>query len=631
MCGIAGFVSKDRSMNVGRGLIADMCAAIRHRGPDDTGIWAEGNVGFGMTRLSIIDLEGGHQPIHNEDKTVWIVFNGEIYNYPELRASLLKRGHVFYTSSDTETIVHLYEEYGRECVSHLRGMFAFAIWDKKRDELFIARDRLGIKPLYYYLDEGRLIFGSEIKSILRCGIPTGVHYPSLVDYFFYGYVPDPDSMFEGVRKLPPGHSLTYKGGKAETRQYWDVKYEVGEPGTEEFYVDRLLEILDEAVRIHLISDVPLGAFLSGGIDSSVVAALMSRHMKEPVKTFSIGFKSQKFNELPYARMVAEKYNTEHHEEIVEPDAKAVIEDLVRQFDEPFADSSAIPTYYVSRMARKHVKVVLTGDGGDELFGGYTHYLTSPITRHTSWIPEVIKKGLFLNMSRVLPEWSPGINTLRHISCSESERFVKKYSRGMSLLHGEIFSEELGKKAGSTDPSPALLRHLDKVRGRDPVTKLQYLDTKMYLPSDILTKVDRMSMMVSLEARVPILDHRLVEFAATIPPELKVRGMDTKYIFKKAAERLLPKEVIHRPKQGFAVPINEWIKGEWAGMSEDLLLGQRALSRNNFNPKFLGRIMNEHRWGRRDHSHIIWTLMVLELWFREMIDGKPARASSYADR
>ena len=621
MCGIAGIVYVRSGKKAEQTLIKEMCVAIRHRGPDDMGIWTGGRAGIGMTRLSIIDLSGGHQPIHNEDESLWIVFNGEIYNYPELRSMLSKKGHKFYTSSDTEVIIHLFEEYGPDCVRRLRGMFAFAIWDKVREELFIARDRLGIKPLHYYIDGDRLIFGSEIKSILKCGVPREPHYPSLINYFFYGHVPDPDTMFKGVRKLPPGHFLIYRKGEAEVKQYWDIKYEYGDPKPEEFYIDRILEILDEAVGIHLISDVPLGAFLSGGIDSSLVVALMSRHMKEPVKTFSIGFRSQKFNELPYARMVAEKYKTEHHEEIVEPDAKAVIESLVKQFDEPFADSSAIPTYYVSRMAKKWVKVVLTGDGGDELFGGYTHYLTSRITRHTSWIPDIIKKGVFRNVCRLLPEWSPGINILRHISCDETERFVQKYARGMSLLHNEIFSEELREKVGSTDPSPALICHLDKVSGRDPLTKLLYLDTKMYLPSDILTKVDRMSMLTSLEARVPILDHSLVEFAATIPPEMKIKGMTTKYLLKKAAERLLPKEVIYRPKQGFAVPINEWIKGEWSKMCEDLLLGERALARNNFNPKFLNRIMTEHRWGRRDHSHIIWTLMVLELWFREMIDAE----------
>lgn len=628
MCGIAGIVYSDQSRKAEQDLLIRMCAAIRHRGPDDTGIRVEGSMGIGMTRLSIIDLSSGRQPIHNEDCSIWIVFNGEIYNYPELRKDLAERGHGFYTATDTETIVHLYEEYGEECVKHLRGMFAFAIWDKKKKELFVARDRLGIKPFYYYFDGKLFVFGSEIKSILQSGEVTSEPYrPAIVNYFFYGYQPGEETMFKGIRKLMPGHAMKYKDGGISIHRYWDVEYKFEKTQKEEFYIERLLEILDEAVRMHMISDVPIGAFLSGGTDSSMVVALMAKNMNRPVKTFSIGFENQKFNELPYARMVAERYGTEHHEEIVKADAGSLMQDIVRQFDEPFADSSAIPTYYVSRMAKKWVTVVLTGDGGDELFGGYGHYLKSPLLRHTEWIPELVRKSIFLNLSKFLPEWSPGINTLRGISCTENERFIQKYTKGYLLLHNEIFSGELKDDVMSTDPSPALLRHLDKVKEKDYLTKLLYLDTKTYLPGDILTKVDMMSMMVSLESRVPILDHRVVEFAATIPPELKVRGMTTKYLFKKAAERLLPKEVIYRPKQGFAVPIGSWIKNEWSDMSRELVLGKRALARGNFNPKFLNQLMSEHKWGRRDHSYFIWTLMVLELWFREMIDRQPEMDSS----
>lgn len=622
MCGITGIVYKDTSEKVSFEMLSRMCGTIKHRGPDDTGLFTWKNAGIGMTRLSIIDLEGGHQPVHNEDETVWIVFNGEIYNYAELRSYLSGKGHTFYTSSDTESIVHLYEEHGEDCVKYLRGMFAFAIWDIRAGSLFMARDRMGIKPFYYYHDGGKIVFGSEIKAIMACeGVPCKLNPQSLVYYMPFGYVPDPDSMFLNIHKLPPGHSMTYCKGRAKIQRYWDIEYKPERSRSEEFYIERILELLEEAVKIRLMSEVPLGAFLSGGIDSGMVVALMAKNMGEPVKTFSIGFEYEKYNELQYARAVAKKYGTDHHEEIVNPDAESVLQMLVNQFDEPFADSSAIPTFYVSRMAKKWVTVALSGDGGDELFGGYGHYLEGYLTRYSRWIPEWARKKILLNTTKALPEWFPGINVLRHLSFNENERIIEKYAKGLLPIHSEIFSREFVETTSTTDPSSAMLDCLDKVRDKDVLTKLQYLDMNRYLPCDILTKVDQTSMMVSLEARVPILDHHLVEFAATIPPEMKVKGMTTKYLFKKAAERLLPKEVIYRPKHGFAVPVTKWIRKEWEDISRELVLGERALARCNFNPKFLNRIMAEHKWGRRDHGQVIWTLMVLELWFRRMIDGR----------
>jgi len=598
-----------------------MCAVIRHRGPDDTGIWIGDGVGLGMTRLSIIDLSTGQQPIHNEDRTVWIVFNGEIYNFREEREILQQRGHHFYTTSDTEVIVHLYEEYGEDCVQRLRGMFAFAIWDQRRSQLLLARDRLGIKPLYYYSDGLRLLFGSELKTILQCrDVPRDVYPPALVNYTFYGYVPDPETIFRGIQKLPPGHLLVCRNGAVKVQPYWNLTFQVdGNEQPEEFYIQRTLEILSDAVKSHLVSDVPLGAFLSGGVDSSIVVALMARHVAEPVKTFSIGFTNQAYDELPYARLVAQRYGTDHHEEIVNPDAESIVLDLVRQFDEPFADSSAIPTYYVSRMARRHVTVALSGDGGDEVFAGYTHYRLSPVTKYSRRIPESLRTALLRPLSKCLPAWLPGAQTLRYISCSEIDRISMKYSRGLSPYHASIFSPELVHTVASTDPSVVLLPWLRDVQDKDRLTQLQYLDSKTYLCGDILTKLDRASMMVSLEARVPFLDHQLVEFAASVPPHLKMKGNATKHLLKRVAERLLPHEVIHRPKQGFAVPIESWVRREWSEMSHELVLGGRALARRNFNPRFLNRIMTEHRCGRRDHSATIWALMVLELWFREMID------------
>ena len=619
MCGIAGIINNADNGLVKNTLIKGMCSVIQHRGPDHTGMWCAGRVGIGMTRLSIIDRAGGFQPIHNEDKSMWIVFNGEIYNYPLLRSELQKKGHSFYTESDTETIIHLYEEYGAACVEHLRGMFAFAIWNTREQELFVARDRLGIKPLHYFHDSKHLIFGSEIKSLLASGkIRPEVDSQELVHYFFYGYTPDPGCMFKGIRKLLPGHYLVWKTGKLQVKKYWDVRYCPDFELSEEYLIDKALEIMKEAVKIRLMSEVPLGAFLSGGIDSSIVVALMAQQMSEPVKTFSIGFEDQGYNELHFARMVAEKYDTEHHEEIVQPDAEEVIGDLIRQFDEPFADSSAIPTYYVSKMAKKWVTVSLSGDGGDELFGGYKRYKEGWLSRWSQYLPPVLKKLLRSAVVEHLPLSCPGINTLSYISLGNNEQIVWKYAKMLSPFHRRIFSGLFSEQL-ETDPAPIFIRYLSKVAAMDRLSQLQYLDSKTYLPGDILTKVDRTSMLVSLEARVPLLDHHLVEFAATIPPQYKIRNGETKYLLKKIAERLLPHEVIYRPKQGFAVPIDGWIRKEWQEMSHDLVLGDKARQRDIFKVDFLQHIMAEHKSGRRDNSHIIWTMMVLEMWFREFID------------
>jgi asparagine synthase (glutamine-hydrolysing) len=619
VCGITGILYHDPAQVVDPALLDRMCLSIRHRGPDDKGAWVDGNVGIGMTRLSIIDLAGGSQPIHNEDESMWIVFNGEIYNFPELRKNLLGKGHRFYTESDTETILHLYETQGEECVNFLRGMFAFAIWDCRNRTLFLARDRIGKKPLYYYTDGDQFLFGSEIKTILRKeDVPREMSPFALIHYIPYGYVPDPESMFQGIRKLPPGHHLTCRRGEVRVRKYWDVQYQVGKVLTEDDYIDRMMEIFSEAVRIRLISEVPLGAFLSGGIDSSMVVAMMAKHMGEPVKTFSIGFENQSYNELEFARTVSKRFGTDHHEEIVKPDADSIILDLVRSFDEPFADSSAIPTFYVSRMARKHVTVTLSGDGGDELFGGYGRYRDSWFGEYSRFIPKPVK-SLLMQLGISLPESFPGVSTLRYIALGDDTRYIWKMAKRMSVIHEDIFSKDIAERVSSTDPAPTFLQYMNSLNGQDKLTRRMYLDLKTYLPGDIMTKVDRMSMAVSLETRAPILDHLLVEFAATIPSGLKVNGAATKYIWKKAAERLLPKEIIYREKQGFAIPISFWIKKEWSEIADELVLGDRALSRRNFNVKFLRNLVREHRVGRRDNSYLIWTLMILELWYREYID------------
>lgn len=618
MCGITGIVLNDINQVNIKNKLETMCDVINHRGPDHTGVWINNNIGIGMTRLSIIDRAGGSQPIHNEDKSLWIVYNGEIYNFKQLQKDLKNKGHRFYTESDTETIIHLYEEYGKKCVEYLRGMFAFAIWDKKNEELFIARDRLGIKPLHYSFQNGTMLFGSEIKSILASGlIDPEVSPQDLVYYFFYGYTPDPGCLFKGIRKLPPGHYLTFRRGLIEVEKYWDVQYKPDYSLTETDCIEQSLQIMKDAVKMRLVSEVPLGAFLSGGIDSSLVVALMAQQMSEPVKTFSIGFEEQKYNELEYARMVAERYETEHHEEIVRADAEEVIEDLIHQFDEPFADSSAIPTYYVSKMTKKHVTVSLSGDGGDEVFAGYSRYQVDG-AHIARYLPGFLKKGLNTLITGYLPLSMPGLNTLTHMSLSDEEQIVWKYTKMFSPFHKRIFTKDFARNI-ETDPSGPFAEHLEKVYNMDRLTRLQYLDKKTYLPGDILTKIDRMSMLVSLEARVPLLDHQLVEFAAKIPHHLKMKNGETKYLLKKIAEKLLPPELIYRKKQGFAVPIGGWIKKEWKEMSRELILGERALSRGIFQESFSNHIMTEHQKGRRDNSYLIWTLMVLEMWFRKTID------------
>ncbi len=618
MCGIAGICYEERNQVPSQELLGRMCDAIRHRGPDDHGYFTDGGIGLGMRRLSIIDVSGGHQPIFNEDRSCAIVYNGEIYNHRDVRAELEKRGHKYTTNSDTESILHAYEEYGVDCVKHLRGMFAIAIWDAGRSRLFLARDRFGKKPLYYVHQGRRLVFGSELKAVLACSdVPRRVSSQAVADYVAWGYVPDPLSIYEGIAKLPPAHWLTYEEGRLRTECYWDVSYNPDpSPRSEQHYVDRTLEILDEAVRIRLMSEVPLGAFLSGGTDSSIVVALMAKHSRERVKTFSIGFEEPEYNELPYARAVAEHLKTEHYEEVVYPDAEHDIPALVRQFDEPFADSSMIPTYYVSRSARKHVTVALSGDGGDELFAGYLRYIDGASVRAASRVPAAVRDAVLGPMARALPAGTKGIDRMRDLLGTPDQQYVRQMTRGMSLSMRDVFTSEFLQQLAHDDPSYVAGPFLYNARAWDVLSRRQYLDIHTYLPGDILTKVDRASMMVSLECRAPILDHVLAEFSATIPVEMRIQGMTTKYLLKKVAERLLPKELVYRPKRGFAVPIEYWLRDAWGPHSQELILGEQALSRGVFRESFLRRILDEHRTGKRDNSSTIWMLMMLELWWKE---------------
>lgn len=608
----------DRGARVPEADLRAMCDAIRHRGPDDDGFFVGDGVGLGMRRLSIIDVAGGHQPIFNEDRSCTIVYNGEIYNHREVRRELEKRGHRYVTNSDTETILHAYEEYGVDCVKHLRGMFAIAIWDAPRQRLFLARDRFGKKPLHYLHDARRLVFCSELKSIAALpDVERRVNPQAVADYVAWGYVPDPLSIYQGIAKLPPAHWLTYENGRVHVERYWDVSYApAAKAEPEASYVERTLELLDEAVRIRLMSEVPLGAFLSGGTDSSVVVALMAKHSRERVKTFSIGFEEPEYNELPYARRVADHFGTEHHEEIVRPDVDRDVTALVRQFDEPFADSSMIPTYYVSRAARKHVTVALSGDGGDELFAGYLRYVDGASVRAATQLPAAWRNAVLGPLTRALPPGTKGIDRLRDLLGTPDQYYVRHMTRGLTHTYRDVFAGDFLRTLEHRDPSHVATPFLYAARDWDALSRRQYLDTHTYLPGDILTKVDRASMLVSLECRAPILDHELAEFAATIPVALRIQGVTTKYLLKKVAERLMPAEVVHRPKMGFAVPVAYWLKKEWAARSEEILLGKTALNRGVFQEAFLRRVVSEHRAGKRDNSSMIWSLMMLELWWRE---------------
>jgi asparagine synthase (glutamine-hydrolysing) len=578
-----------------------MCRVIAHRGPDDQGTAVVGEAALGMRRLSIIDLAGGRQPMTGCTGRHTVVFNGEIYNFAELRRDLEARGHAFRTHSDTETIVHAYEEFGAASVERLRGMFAFAVWDAEGRELFVARDRVGKKPLYYTLTRGgSFVFGSELKSLLEHPEVGREVEPAALDaYLTFGYVPDPLSVFRGVWKLPPGSLLKFRPGAGpRVEQYWDFPYgPADEEGraTEEELIEELRSLLDEAVRVRLVADVPLGAFLSGGIDSSTVVGLMARHSSRPVKTFSIGFREDSFDELSYARLAARHFSTEHHEFVVTPEVCHLVDDLIRHFDEPFADSSALPTYVVSKMAREHVTVALSGDGGDELFAGYTRYGVDRRREKFARLPRLVRSGVMAPLSRRLPHGAPGRNFINNVALDPLDAF---------------------REVAAGAPSG------------DPLDRLLYLDSKTYLPGDILTKVDRMTMAASLEARVPLLDHKLIEFVCRrVPPALKLDGAETKAVFKRAVRGLVPDELLDRPKQGFGVPIEKWINRELRARMRETLLERRTRERGYFEGSYIELLLDEHARGRRDHSMRLWALFVLELWHRSYADGDAGRAAA----
>jgi asparagine synthase (glutamine-hydrolysing) len=623
MCGIYGFVGAggeiDRRLDVGA-VLGRMGEAILHRGPDDDGTYFDRRCALGMRRLSIIDLDGGRQPIHDEQRRLWVVFNGEIYNYRELRTQLEVRGHVFYTSSDTEVIVHLYEERGEDFVDPLDGMFGIAVWDRATATLTLARDRLGIKPLYYAAAPSGLVFGSELKSLLyHPEVERRVSREALSYYLSFGVTPPDQSILDGVKKLEAGHLLRYQEGRVRLRRYWDLRSARREhsPSFEEAAVEVRQRIRD-AVSAHLVADVPVGAFLSGGIDSATVVGTMVELGARP-KTFSIGFEEGAFDELKWARVIARRFATDHHELVVRPDAWELIESLPWFLDEPFADVSAIPTCLVSKLAASQVKVVLSGDGGDEVFAGYDRYPQA--LERARWLDSLsptLRRALGL-VSRMVPSVTPGKNWMHMVSLPPRLRFIEEASLFPSNVKRRVMAREL-RSFG--DPLEERARLYDGAPG-DPLGRLLYFDTMTYLPLDILTKVDRMTMAHSLEARPPLLDHHLVEAVFTLPSSFKLERGVNKRVMKEAVRDLLPRELIERPKRGFGVPIRAWFRGALRDAVVEVLTSERTAARGWLEPKGVRALCDEHLSGRRDHSIRMWALLMLEQWCRKFLDGAPS--------
>jgi asparagine synthase (glutamine-hydrolysing) len=628
MCGIAGRVTWDPRGSVDHDLIGAMTDAVRHRGPDAEGLHVAEGVGLGHRRLSIIDLETGDQPLANEDGTVWTVFNGEIYNFADVRRELESHGHRFRTSSDTEVLVHGYEQWGAALVERLRGMFAFAVWDAPRRRLLLARDRVGVKPLHYAVLNDGIVFGSEIKSLLvDPAVPRDWSPEALDAYLALLYVPAPLTIYRAIRKLPPGHVLVAEGGQVRLSRYWDLPFDTsGGPDAESAWREPLEAQLREAVALRLISDVPLGAFLSGGIDSSLVVAFMKETSAAPVVTTSIGFAERAYDELQHATSVARHLGVVQHTHVVTPDVETLLPTLAWHFDEPFADSSAVPTYYVSAAARAHVTVALSGDGGDELWAGYA--------RHRVEQREHRVRGLLGSASaavgqaaRVVPLGLKGVRSLRHLAHAPEQALALKHEYGMfdGAWRRTLYDDGFRRAVGEVDPLAPFRARYHACRSPDPLDRAMYVDVHTYLPDDILTKVDRMSMAVSLESREPLLDHRLLEFAARVPASLKLRDGVSKFLLRRLLAARLPPTVLARGKQGFEAPIREWLRGPLQPILHDLVGGKRSLERGVFAPAVVRRLLDEHRTGAADHRHRLWQLLMLELWFERFVDqdGWPA--------
>jgi asparagine synthase (glutamine-hydrolysing) len=633
MCGIFGIISSKGSIQ--RDLLEKGTLSLSHRGPDASGYFTGEGVGLGHRRLSIIDLEGGRQPMFNENKSLCIVFNGEIYNFLVLRDELLSKGHRFETRSDTETILHAYEEWGEDCVERLRGMFAFAIWDDRAKKLFLARDRMGIKPLFYGEYNGSFYFASEMKAILtNRNFPREIDEAALACYFDLSYIPAPHTIFRSIRKVLPGHTLTLHEGHFRTRQYWDLRFIPDRSKDENYFICKFNELFNESVKIHLISDVPLGAFLSGGVDSSAVVAAMSRVSDRPVNTFCMGFGGEVggyLDERRYARMVADRYGTIHREYEITPDPKGLVDKIVKAFDEPFADDSTIPSFFVCQIARENVTVAESGLGGDEAFAGYERYLGFKLRGLYGRLPKILRERLLRRVVEQLPERSDGHYTINHLkrfmrssSLADDEAYFAFQTILNPTVRSEVFADQLKFKRHLEASKTLMLDYFNAYPGgdrRDSLNRLFYCDIKTYLPEDILAVTDRMSMHHALEVRVPFLDHPLMEFCATIPPEMKIKWFNKKYLLKKALREQLPSEVMTHRKQGFVGPMAQWLKKDLKPYVLSTLAREKLKKHGLLNPMTVDRVLEEHFSGKEIHDTLIWAIVLFQRWYDLYLGGE----------
>lgn len=623
MCGISVILNLDRASRADPAVLGAMCEAIHHRGPDESGVYLDGQVGLGSRRLRIIDLSTGRQPIRNEDGTVWVVFNGEIYNYRELRHNLEEAGHRFTTNTDTETIVHLYEQYGGACVEHLRGMFVFAVWDARRRRLLLARDRLGIKQLYYTVHGGTLYAGSEIKCLLAVPeIKRVIDPEAMAAYFRYLYIPGERTIFNGIIRLRAGHILTCENGGITAERFWSLRPAPVEHLREDEAVAIFREKFDEAVRIRLVSDVPLGAFLSGGIDSSAVVGVMARHSSRPVQTFTIGYEGQGivYDEREEARLVAERFHTDHHEFVIRPDVREIIPAVVQAFDEPFADSSAIPNYYISRLTRQHVTVALSGLGGDEVSGGYERYLGVLLAERYRRVPRLVRDRLVAPLVRSFPDSARGAwgvdrakRFIEGIDCEPAERYERYVSAFTPAELRRLLRSGIVGTGGNGGEAAEVGRVFRSLAGVDILTRMLFTDLALYIPDDLLVLTDRMSMAHALEVRVPFLDHPLLEFVATLPSHLKLRGFTKKYLLKRAFADLLPGEILTRKKKGFSLPLSVWFRGDLRDYLTDWLAPGVVRRLELLDERVVARLLDEHLRGRHNHENKLWALLIFVIW------------------
>lgn len=634
MCGINGIAFSSQSgRRIDAGVLARMRDVITHRGPDDEGIFIAGQVGLGHRRLSIVDVKSGHQPMANEDQSLHITYNGEIYNHADYRGELEARGHVYQSHCDTETILHLYEEHGAGCVEHLRGMFAFAIWDEHRRQLFIARDRLGVKPLYYaHTADGSLYFASEIKALLAAGaVKPQINYAALPDYLANHATSGEETLFQGIKRLLPGHTLLWRDGKIEIKRYWDVSFAKVEDRarSDQDYIAEWTEMFRTSVRLRLMADVPLGMFLSGGIDSSAIAAVMSGMVSEPIKTFSVAFKEREANELEYARLVANAFKTNHHEITVSPeDFFRVLPRMVWHEDEPLAHPSSVALYFVSQLAAQHVKVVLTGEGSDELLAGYERYRKTIYNlavgaRYHGLMPDAIKRlvrnqiGGLRAGSRVRQKLT---RTFLSLQPDIESIYFDNFAVFPRAMQRDLLSQNTRERSGAIDPYAGVRHVLEETDAKSLLDRLLYADIKTYL-HELLMKQDQMSMAASIESRVPFLDHKLVEFTSSLPERLKLRGWTTKYVLRQSMKGLLPEAILARPKMGFPVPVGKWFRGAYSSVIDEYVLSDRAQSRGIFEPEFVNALVRRHQFGGEDHAERLWALVNFEIWLRQHFDGE----------